>query len=227
MTDIPQYPSGTNCANPVSASTQTTVRLEPHTENIIVPTPWYKQLFGGPVYRTQTVWKLTFLALLIVGVIVGQSLVQSPSTIVTKAAVGVAKVSLFPNDTVMIADKQFQLWFTIDKPMKEATIVVKFNPHMIQLSDHLILLPEKNYTVIVSPKTVSNQTGQIEIKLLPDSGAEPISEGTSQVASLFFTAVKDKSGLTEIAIDEEITKILTPDLIQFSISAMNASVTLK
>jgi hypothetical protein len=223
MTDIPQHPSSTQKTGMPS----TTVRLEPVTENVIVPTPWYKQVFSGPVYRTQTVWKLTFLSLLVIGVIVGQSMVRSPSTIVTQAAVGVAKVSLFPQNTDMTTDKQFQLWFTVDKPVKDATVVVRFNPESIQLSKHVTLSPEKGYSVVVTPAASANQTGTIEVKLIPESGASFISEGTSQLASLFFSSMKGKTGVTQITIDEGATKILNPDNVQFSVTAMNASVTLK
>lgn len=227
MTDIPQHPSSTNGSGPSAAPTPTTVRLEPYTENIVVPTPWYKQMFGGPVYRTQTVWKLTFLSLLVVGVIVGQSIVQSPSTIVTQAAVGTAKVSLFPQNTEMTLDKQFQLWITVDKPLKEATVVLQFDPLMMQLTRDFAMTPEKGYTITVSPVAGSNQNGKIEVKVTPDAGASPISDGTVQLASFFFTSVKGKSGSTAISVNEGQTKILNQDRIEFSVSAMNASVTLK
>ncbi len=228
MDDIAQHPS-----NPVPAQQSTagsgspTVQLVPVTETFIVPAPWYRRMFG-PVTRTETVWKLTFLSLLAVGVIVGQSMLQTPTNTSTQAAVGKAKVTLFPQNTQMPPDKPFQIWITADNPIKEGTVVVSFDPAVLQLTKDIVLVGKQGYQLSFTPMAKANETGTVEIKLIPQAEAAPIAAGTMQLGSLFFTAVKKNVATsTTVSINDTQTRIVDKGSIPFTLSTTNVMVTLK
>ncbi len=224
MDDIAQHPSG---PEPSVGDTSATVRLVPVTETYVVPVPWYKRMFG-PVTRTETVWKLTFLSIMIVGVIVGQSMLQTPTNTVTQAAVGAVRVSLFPQTTEIPPDRPFQLWMTADKPIKKAKIVLSFDPAVLQLSRDITLIEKIGYILSVSQMAQANATGMIEISILPKPGALTLSPGTIQIGSLFLTAKpKNIVASTTISIDEVSTVIENQDSVPFSLSTTNVVVALK
>jgi len=226
MEDIAQHPSGTSSANQTTNNSPT-VQLIPVTETFIVPVPWYKRVFG-PVTRTETVWKLTFLSLMVVGVIVGQSMLQTPTNTVTQAAVGKARVTLFPQNTEMPPDKPFQIWVTADNPVKQATIVVTFDPSALQLTKDIVLVGKQGYQLSYTPMVKANQSGSVEIAMTPQTGSAPIPSGTIQIGSLFLTSVKKNMATsTTVSINDNLSQILDEGSIPFSLSTTNVMVTLK
>lgn len=227
MDDIAQHPSGPPSSVGQSQDSSATVRLVPVTETFIVPVPWYRRVFG-PVTRTETVWKLTFLSLLVVGVIVGQSMLQTPTNTLTQAAVGKARVSLFPQNTEIPPDKPFQVWVTADNPVKEATIVVSFDPTVLQLTKDIVLVGKLGYQLSFTPLTKANLTGSVEIVMTPQTGTEPLPAGTVQIGSLYFTSVKKNVDTsTTVSINESQTRIVDQGSVPFSLSTTNVIVTLK
>lgn len=226
MDDIAQHPSGAPSVNQ-NSNNSPTVQLVPVTETFIVPAPWYKRVFG-PITRTETVWKLTFLSLLFVGVIVGQSMLQTPTNTTTQAAAGKARVTLFPQNTEMPPDKPFQIWVTSDGPVKEATIVVSFDPAVLQLTKDIVLVGKQGYQLSFTPMSKANQSGTVQISMKPQAGTEPLPGGTIQIGSLFFTAVKKNVATsTTVSINDTQTQIIDQGSIPFSLSTTNVMVTLK
>jgi hypothetical protein len=226
MDDIAQHPSGAPSVNQ-NLNNSPTVQLVPVTETFIVPAPWYKRVFG-PVTRTETVWKLTFLSLLFVGVIVGQSMLQTPTNTTTQAAVGKARVTLFPQNTEMPPDKPFQIWVTSDSPVKEATIVISFDPAVLQLTKDIVLVGKQGYQLSFTPMSKANQSGAVQISMKPQTGTEPLPGGTIQIGSLFFTSVKKNVATsTTVSINDTQTQIIDKGSIHFSLSTTNVMVSLK
>lgn len=226
MDDIAQHPSGPPSSTQ-NSNNSPTVQLVPVTETFIVPVPWYKRVFG-PVTRTETVWKLTFLSLLFVGVIVGQEMLKTPSNTITQAASGKARVTLFPQNTEMPPDKPFQIWVTADNPIKNATIVVSFDPAVLQLTKDIVLIGKQGYQLSFTPMAKANLSGSLEIALTPQTGSAPIPAGTIQIGSLFFTSVKKNiPTTTTVSVNDNLSQILDEGSIPFSLSTTNVMITLK
>jgi hypothetical protein len=227
MDDIAQHPSGPPSSVGQAQDPSATVRLVPVTETFIVPAPWYKRVFG-PVTRTETVWKLTFLSLMVVGVIVGQSMLNTPTNTVTQATVGKARVTLFPQSTQIPPEKPFQLWVTTDSTVKDAKLVLTFDATALKLNKDVVLIGKPGYQLSVTPQSLANKTGRIEILITPQEGASPIPAGTIQIGSLFFSSLKNAAvSSTTVSIHETDTTISDTGSIPFSLSTTNVTVTLK
>lgn len=208
------------------ASAGPTVRLEPVTESVIVPQPWYRRIFG-PITRTETVWKLSVVAILVVGVLVGYK-IQTPTNTLTQAAVGKARVSIYPLETKIPPERSFQLWMTTDQPVSKADVTVTFDPASIQLSREVTpqIIPTAN--VSFTTWTEANKTGVLVFHIVPKVAATPLEQGTKQFGTFFFNTTKGTTSTTaNIMISEEKTTVMNQDSVPFSLSTTNASVGLK
>lgn len=222
MSDVQQPPNN----NPADPTNGPTVRLEPITESFVVPQPWYRRIFG-PVMRTETVWKLSVVAILVVGVAIGYK-IQSPTVTTTQAAVGKARVSIYPLETRIPPERSFQLWMTSDQPVSTGDITVTFDPKAIQLSREVTsqVIPPVNITF--TSWTEANKTGVLEFHIKSKDPATPLEQGTKQFGTFFFNTTKGTTLTTaNIMISEEKTTIVNQDAVPFAISTTNASVGLK
>lgn len=213
--------------SPINSTSPTspTVRLEPVTESVVVPQPWYRRIFG-PVTRTDTVWKLSVVALMIVGVFIGNSM-RNPQVTVTKAATGNAKISVYPLDTVLSAEKSFQLWVTIDQPVSDANIVLSFDPRALQLTREVTPSVNPKYGVESTTFTSANKTGVLGFHVKPNPPGSPVSAGTIQLATFYFNKLKGTASTsTSIAVNTAQTSVLNQDLIPFTVTPADATITL-
>ena len=219
-----QQAQSNNPANSTSP-TNPTVRLEPISESVIVPQPWYRRIFG-PVTRTDTVWKLSVVALWIVGVFIGNSM-KNPQTTVTKAAAGNAKVSIYPHESKLPLEKSFQLWITTDQPVSSADITLTFDPKAIQISREVIPGVNTSYSVQFTSWTQANKTGALEFHVKPGTTNNPIAPGTMQFGTFYFNKTKGTSStFTTIAVNTEKTTVANQDSIPFTVSTTDTSITL-
>jgi hypothetical protein len=204
----------------------TTVRLEPvSTDTIIVPTPWYKRMLGGPVVRTQTVWKLTFLSFLLVGVIVGQSMTQAPTNIETQASVNRATISLLPGQVTMPPDKLVQLWISSEAPVKEGTVVVKFDPSIVKLKGSIQVFPKPGYSIVTTATNEANTTGIVRIGISPqEAGIPAMSDRSVHVATFSFSSVSTVDAQSTIAVSLTDSRLVSQDTTLFSLVESPASV---
>ncbi len=203
-----------------------TVRLEPVPESIIVPQPWYRRIFGQ-VIRTDTVWKLSIVALMIVGVFIGKAM-QTPQTTVTHAAVGKARISIYPLESQLPPEKSFQLWMTTDQPVSSADVTLSFDPKAIQLSRKITPNATASIDVTCTSWTKANQTGIVEFHVKPKTKTKPLTTGTMQLGTFYFTTTKGTTSTSAtIMISEDKTVVVNQDSIPFTLNTTNASVTLK
>ncbi len=213
-------------APPSSAPMEPTAKLEPVSVVVPTPVPWYKKLFGVGSVTTETRWKLTFVALLIVGVFVGGRALTQQQTTVTQAAAGNARIALYPASAQVPPEKSIQLWVTVDKPVRSGTISLTFDPKAVKLSRDPVLLPKENVMMESTPVTQANATGVIDIKLSQVSEAGVlIPEGTFQLATLTVDTQGASGGASaQVAVDTTRTQILNADGIPFAVKTANASV---
>ncbi len=227
MGDIAQHPSNPTVTEQIGSQSSATVKLVPVTETIIVPAPWYKRVFG-PVTRTETVWKLTFLSLVVIGILIGQSMVNKPTKLQTQAAVGKAKILLFPQSAEMPPEKPFQLWVSADMPIKKSTIVLVFNPDILQLYKDVTLIGQSGYQLTVTRAVDANKTGIVQFDIAPQNPDSIIPEGTFQLGSFTLTPkAKVSSTSTTITVNEIDTNLENQDSIPFAITTSEVQVHIK
>jgi hypothetical protein len=219
MDDVRQPPHS-------SAMGEPTVRLEPVSESVIVPQPWYRKIFG-PVMRTQTVWRLSVVAVLVVGVLIGREM-QKPQTTVTQASVGKARVSLYPPESQIPPEKAFQLWMTTDQPVSSADITLTFDPKAMLLTREVTPAVIASGDLSFTTRVQANTTGVLEFHIKAKTITSPVGQGTMQLGTLYFNTTKDPSVVTaNISINENKTVIINSDSVPFALSTTNATVILK
>lgn len=224
MSDV-QQPPNNDPSDPTNASSPT-IRLEPVTESIVVPQPWFRRIFGQ-ITRTETLWKLSVVALMIVGVFIGQSM-QAPQTTITHAAVGKARISIYPLESKLPPDKSFQLWMTTDQTVSSANVTFSFDPKAIQLSREITPNAIDSTDLTFTSWKKANQSGLVEFKVNPKTKTEPLAIGTFQLGTFYFTTTKGTTSTTAtIMISKDKTLIVNQDSIPFTLNTTNATVTLK
>jgi hypothetical protein len=214
MSDVQQPPANT------------TVRLEPITENIIVPQPWYRRIFGT-VFRTETKWRLTVLTVLVIGVYIGWA-IKTPQRTVTQANVGKAHVSIFPIKTEIPPEKSFQLWVKTDQVVTSADIVITFDPKVIQISREIIPMVIPNGDMTYTPVEQANTTGLLRFHLTAKTATVPIQPVSIQLGTIYFNPVKGTMSETAIiTVHQDETIFMNQNAIPFEISSTNSTVSIK
>jgi len=207
-------------------SLKPTAILEPISESVSIRVPWYKRLFVSGV-RTETVWRLSFVMLFIVGILVGLAFQQRQVT-TTHAGTNHARVSLLPISTHLPPDTFVQLWVTTDAPLTAGQFEVAFDPAKVTVVDVTTPADFKFANAItVTPAGTVNKNGKLTI-IFAVTPTKTMSgpNGTFQLTNITLRAKsKTSNDSTEIRLVPQDTKLFH-DAVPFSISALSNTILL-
>ncbi|OGG11880.1 hypothetical protein A2Z00_00315 [Candidatus Gottesmanbacteria bacterium RBG_13_45_10] len=196
MDDHNQPPSSTDSQHTEPGSQPPTVILEQIPETVIVPTPWYKRLIDSGV-RTQFVWKLSFVMMLVVGFVIAQQ-IQKPQNIVTKAGNSRANIMIVPSESRTKPMVLLQLWVNAESSVDQGQIRIDFDKTKMKLvsistSKNPALAPALTF----SSTSQANLTGTINVGLAitPSSGITAPSQ-TFQLIDMNFQPITTSPNLT-------------------------------
>jgi len=210
--DQPPYTSG---------QLRPTAILEPIQKSVSVQVPWYKRLFVNSI-RTETIWRLSFVALLIVGFFIGRAM-QQPQTTSTHAGNIYARISLVPLQTHLPPDTFVQVWATTDSTLTKGQFDIRFDQTKVTIVD---AVPPKASAfaegITITPVSQANTNGKLMIVFSQTPGTTMNNpNGTFQLANITFrnksTTLNDSTGVN---LDPQNTKLFH-DATPFVISALS------
>jgi hypothetical protein len=208
MNPIQTQQSQSDTAKPQNRKSVPNVILEPTSVSVPIPgVPWYKRLLGQGS-RSQTVWKLSFISVLLIMILVSLN-AQQPQTIETRAGAIRARVLVLPASVILPPDAAIQLWVTTDVPLTRGELVVSFDSSKLEIQD--VKLPKGSpYTkaVTITPLRTANETGKIHVVIPSSVGIVTPPTGTFEMFDMTF---RSKSGqpniITEVSLDPDTSTL--------------------
>jgi len=167
MSSDKEQQSQANSSGTPNVSLSPTLILEPVSMTVPEYVPWYKRILGGNT-RTQTVWKLSFIMMLLITALVIMKIHQ-PQTIVTKADVSHALVTLFPSTVNLPPDAFIQLWVTTDVALTRGQFEISFDPTKISITDARLPNGSPLGDVTVTTTERANAVGKMFIVFSPSA----------------------------------------------------------
>ena len=220
-TDQSTTSSGDKQSNVTREQLKPTAILEPITKSISVQVPWYKRLFVSGL-RTETIWRLSFVVILVVGFFIGRAM-QRPQTIAIRAGNNNARVSLVPLQTHLPPDAFVQLWATTDSTLTMGQFDVRFDPKKVTIVD--AKAPATSVLagrITITPPLQANTNGKLMIVFSQDlKSVVSAPNGTFQLANITFR-IKSKTpnDSTEVNLISQNTKLFH-EATPFVISAIS------
>jgi hypothetical protein len=211
--------------NPGSGMSPTVI-LEPTTITVPERVPWYRRFIGGGGARTQNVWKLSFVMMILLAALVTLRGAQ-PQTLVTKAGLNRASVSLKPIQAKLPPDSYIQLWISSEATVTRGDILISFDPKLVTLADYQAPnQSELAKALTLTPKAQANSTGLLMVQLDTTKQKIAAPNGTFQLLNMTFRRAAGATGTTDITIMKDSLRLFH-DESPFTISGIsNSSVTL-
>jgi hypothetical protein len=220
----PEQPQSQNSpsAETPGASGSPTVVLEPTTVTVPDHAPWYKRMFGGG-NRTKNVWRLSFVAIVLIGVVAALRGFQQPTQTTTNAGLSKARIALLPEDVHMTQDGAVQLWITSEATVTKAEFRVSFDPSKVSLSS----VRAPNGSAVVSSISINNldeanKNGVLIVTLGPLTDPAAAPTGTFNLVNISFRRNTAAQGTTIVQLQTSDTMLYHDDA-PFVITGATAS----
>jgi hypothetical protein len=183
-----------------------TAILEPVSEIVVVPSPWYKRIFGKGIKRENS-WRLSIVLMLVVWLVVAWH-VQQAQVYRTRAGTPRARITLLPKEAYASPDASVQLWVSADTTVTSAVFEIPFDNTHVQLVDISTPTSSPLSSYISTPTvTETNRIGIIHIALaIPSSISPPL--GTFQLINLTLHSLSLKQSQTLLSVDLSGTELL-------------------